>query len=126
MEWKFSEDLPIYQQIMDGIKQRIATGDWTQGQKLPSVRELAVQAGVNPNTMQKALAELEREGLLYTKRTAGRFVAEQEGITIELQEEMMEKYVEEFIANMKSLGYTLSDITEIFQKKTEQERRIKR
>lgn len=126
MEWKFSEDLPIYQQIMDGIKQRIATGDWTQGQKLPSVRELAVQAGVNPNTMQKALAELEREGLLYTKRTAGRFVAEQEGITTELQEEMMEKYVEEFIANMKSLGYTLSDITEIFQKKTEQERRIKR
>lgn len=126
MEWKFSDDLPIYQQIMDGIKQRIATGDWTQGQKLPSVRELAVQAGVNPNTMQKALAELEREGLLYTKRTAGRFVAEQESITTELQEEMMEKYVEEFIANMKSLGYTLSDITEIFQKKTEQERRIKR
>lgn len=123
MEWKFSDDAPIYQQIMDGIKQRIATGDWVPGQKLPSVRELAVEAGVNPNTMQKALAELEREGLLYAKRTAGRFVAEQKGITKGLQEELMEKYVEEFLANMRRLGYSLEDTVALLQGMSEQEER---
>lgn len=123
MEWKFSDDAPIYQQIMDGIKQRIATGDWVPGQKLPSVRELAVEAGVNPNTMQKALAELEREGLLYAKRTAGRFVAEQKGITKGLQEELMEKYVEEFLANMRRLGYSLEDTVALLRGMSEQEER---
>lgn len=123
MEWKFSDDVPIYQQIMDGIKQRIATGDWVPGQKLPSVRELAVEAGVNPNTMQKALAELEREGLLYAKRTAGRFVAEQKGITKGLQEELMEKYVEEFLANMRRLGYSLEDTVALLRGMSEQEER---
>lgn len=123
MEWKFSDDAPIYQQIMDGIKQRIATGDWVPGQKLPSVRELAVEVGVNPNTMQKALAELEREGLLYAKRTAGRFVAEQKGITKGLQEELMEKYVEEFLANMRRLGYSLEDTVALLRGMSEQEER---
>ena len=126
MEWKFSDDLPIYQQIMDGIKHRIATGDWAPGQKLPSVRELAVEAGVNPNTMQKALAQLEQEGLLYARRTAGRFVAEQEEITRELQEDMVQRYVEDFLENMRSLGYTLGDSISFLQKMSEQEeRRVK-
>ena len=120
MEWKFSDDLPIYQQIMDGIKQRIATGDWMPGQKLPSVRELAIQAGVNPNTMQKALAELEREGLLYTKRTAGRFVAEQQDKK-KLQEKMMQNYLKEFLANMKSLGYSLKETAAILHKLSQKE-----
>lgn len=120
MEWKFSDDQPLYQQIMDGIKQRIATGDWTPGQKLPSVRELAIEAGVNPNTMQKALAELEREGLLYTKRTAGRFVAEQTDITKGLQEEMVRQYVEDFLANMNRLGYSTEDTMALLQKMSEE------
>lgn len=123
MEWKFSDDVPIYQQIMDEIKQRIATGDWVPGQKLPSVRELAIEAGVNPNTMQKALAELEREGLLYAKRTAGRFVAEQPEITSGLQEELMKKYVEEFLTNMMRLGYSLEDSAVLLQRMSEQQQR---
>lgn len=123
MEWRFSDDVPLYQQIMDGIKQRIATGDWAPGQKLPSVRELAVEAGVNPNTMQKALAELEREGLLYTKRTAGRFVAEKEEITQGLQEEMLQSYVKEFLGNMESLGYSLKDTAALLQRMSMQEER---
>lgn len=123
MGWKFSEDVPLYQQIMDGIKQRIATGDWAPGQKLPSVRELAVEAGVNPNTMQKALAELEREGLLYAKRTAGRFVAEKEEITEGLQEEMLQSYVKEFLGNMERLGYSLKDTAALLQKMSDQEER---
>ena len=76
MEWRFSNEAPIYQQIMEQIKAMIATGVLTSGDKLPSVRELAVEAGVNPNTMQKALSELEREGLLCSKRTSGRFVTD--------------------------------------------------
>ena len=80
MEWKFTDDAPIYQQIMNIMKQQIASGELTPGQKLSSVREMALEAGVNPNTMQKAMAELEREGLLYSQRTAGRFVAGQEEI----------------------------------------------
>lgn len=116
MVWKFSDDVPIYQQIMDGIKQRIATGEWQAGQKLPSVRELALEAGVNPNTMQKALSELEREGLLHSKRTAGRFVAEQEGMTRELHEEMAKEYMEVFLGNMQKLGYSLEETLEMLSR----------
>lgn len=121
MEWKFSDDIPIYQQIMDIIKQQIAIGDLAAGQKLPSVRELALDAGVNPNTMQKALAELEREGLLYSQRTAGRFVAKQEEITKGVQEELMIEYIETFLENMKKLGYTLEETIELIQKYSDRE-----
>lgn len=121
MEWKFSDDIPIYQQIMDKIKQQIASGELTAGQKLPSVRDMALEAGVNPNTMQKALAELEREGLLYSQRTAGRFVAEQQEIKKGLQEEMMMEYIETFLSNMKKLGYTVEEVVELLQKYEERE-----
>lgn len=76
---------------------------------------MALSAGVNPNTMQKALAELEREGLLYSKRTAGRFVAEQKEIKKGLQEELMMGYVKTFLDNMKKLGYTVEEVVEILQ-----------
>ncbi|RKI30711.1 GntR family transcriptional regulator [bacterium 1xD8-6] len=116
MEWKFTDDIPIYQQIMDIIKQQIASGELAVGEKLPSVREMALAAGVNPNTMQKALAELEREGLLYSKRTAGRFVAEQEEIKKGLQEELLMGYIETFLKNMAKLGYTVEEVVEIILK----------
>ncbi len=115
MEWKFTDDIPIYQQIMDIIKQQIASGELAAGEKLSSVRDMALSAGVNPNTMQKALAELEREGLLYSKRTAGRFVAEQKEIKKGLQEELMMGYVKTFLDNMKKLGYTVEEVVEILQ-----------
>lgn len=76
MAWKFNNESPIYLQIVEIIKTQIAQGVLKPGDQVPAVRELAVTAGVNPNTMQKALAELEREGVLYSQRTAGRFVAE--------------------------------------------------
>lgn len=116
MEWKFTDDIPIYQQIMDMIKQRIASGELAAGEKLPSVRDMALAAGVNPNTMQKALSELEREGLLYSKRTAGRFVAEQKEIRKGLQEELMMEYIETFLNNMKQLGYTVDEVVELIRK----------
>lgn len=116
MEWKFTDDIPIYQQIMDIIKQQIASGELAAGEKLPSVRDMALVAGVNPNTMQKALSELEREGLLYSKRTAGRFVAEKKEIKKGLQEELMMEYIETFLSNMKKLGYTVEEVVELIQK----------
>ncbi len=116
MEWKFTDDIPIYQQIMYLLKQEIASGELEAGQKLPSVRELALEAGVNPNTMQKALAELEREGLLYSQRTAGRFVADHQEIRDGLQEELMMEYVEGFLEKMKKLGYSVDEIIVLLQK----------
>lgn len=120
MEWKFTDDTPIYQQIMDIIKQQIASGELAAGEKMPSVRELALEAGVNPNTMQKALAELEREGLLYSQRTAGRFVAKQQEIRDGLQEELMMEYVEGFLEKMKKLGYSVEEIITLLQKYQEE------
>ena len=116
MEWKFTDEIPIYQQIMYLLKQEIASGELEAGQKLPSVRELALEAGVNQNTMQKALAELEREGLLYSQRTAGRFVADHQEIRDGLQEELMMEYVEGFLEKMKKLGYSIDEIIVLLQK----------
>ena len=72
MQWSFSNDLPIYSQLIGQIKVGIVSGVFPPGERLPSVRDLATEAGVNPNTMQRALAELERDGLVYSQRTAGR------------------------------------------------------
>ena len=76
MKWYFSDSAPIYAQLIRQIKVGIVTGAFPPGERLPSVRDLATEAGVNPNTMQRAFAELERDGLVYSQRTAGRFVTE--------------------------------------------------
>ena len=116
MEWKFNNDAPIYQQIMEQIKAMIATGRLKAGDKLPSVRELAVEAEVNPNTMQKALSELEREGLLCSRRTSGRFVADNPEKANNLQEELMMEFIKEFIENMKKLGYSADECIKLVEK----------
>ena len=74
MNWKFTADRPVYQQIMETVRGSILTGEWQPGQKVPSVRELAALAGVNPNTMQRAMTELEREGILIGGGTNGKTV----------------------------------------------------
>lgn len=116
MEWRFNNEAPIYQQIMEQIKAMIATGVLKAGDKLPSVRELAVEAGVNPNTMQKALSELERDGLLCSKRTSGRFVSDNQENADILQEAMMMECVKAFIENMAKLGYSVNDCIKILKK----------
>jgi len=120
MEWRFTNDTPIYQQIMDIIKQQIAGGVLMAGQKMPSVREMALEAGVNPNTMQKALAELEREGLLYSQRTSGRFVSGKRDIRNGLQEELVKKYMADFLEKMGQLGYSAEDVVALLQKNQEE------
>ena len=116
MVWKFNDEQPIYQQIISQIKERIVAGEWKAGSKLKSVRELALEAGVNPNTMQKALAELEREGLVYSQRTAGRLVSDNKEKTDRLQEEMTMECIKTFVAQMEKMGYKKEQIIEMLNK----------
>ena len=110
MTWQFRNDLPIYSQLIEQITQAIVTGEFAPGEKLLSVRELAASAGVNPNTMQRALSELEQGGLLYTQRTAGRFVTSDTEIIAQSKRKLAETKIEEFISSMLSLGFDRQEI----------------
>ena len=113
MIWQFRPDLPIYSQLIEQITQAIVTGEFSPSEKLLSVRELAASAGVNPNTMQRALSELEQGGLLYTQRTAGRFVTSDTGIIAQSKRKLAEKKTEEFISSMRSLGFDRQEILQV-------------
>lgn len=112
MAWELSNDRPIYSQIVEIIKLRIVSGYYPAGEKLPSVRELAAEAGVNPNTMQKAFAELESSGLLTTMRTSGRVVTEDGELIREAKEAIAKNEVDQFLEKMKKLGYELEEARE--------------
>ena len=112
MEWIFKDGVPIYTQIIDEMTMRIASGAYEPGDKLPSVRDLAVDAGVNPNTMQRALAELEREGLLMTVRTSGRLVTGSEERLRTLRMELGNSVIGEMFINLRRLGLSDGEIVE--------------
>ncbi len=116
MPWDFNSVTPIYIQIIEHIRLRIAVGDYKAGDKLLSVRELAAEAEVNPNTMQKALSELERDGLLYTQRTAGRFITEDKEAIANLRQQLAEKQLDTFLTEMKRLGYSGKEAAELLEK----------
>lgn len=105
MSWNFQADRPIYAQLMEEIKRRIISGVYKPGEKMPSVRELAAEASVNPNTMQRAFAQLEQEGLLYTQRTSGRFVTEDEERIMDMKNELTKELIRDFWKNMEQLGF---------------------
>ena len=90
MTWHFENDRPIYTQLLEQIRLRIISGIYAAGSRLPSVRELAADASVNPNTMQKALSELEQSGIIYSQRTSGRFVTEDTAMIEHVKEEIAE------------------------------------
>ena len=106
MGWTFQPDRPIYSQLMEQIKRRIITGEYPPGEKMPSVRELAMEAAVNPNTMQKAFAQLEQEGLLHTQRTSGRFVTEDRERIMSIKEDLARNLAMDFLRSMQELGYS--------------------
>ena len=110
MPWELNNDRPIYLQLMEQIKLRIITGEYGPGDKLPAVRELAMEAAVNPNTMQKAFAELERSGLIVTKRTSGRFVTEDKDMITQIRTQLAKEEALSFIEKMKELGFEKNDI----------------
>ena len=115
MDKLLNENLPIYMHIMDKIRAAIVSGELAAGAKVASVRELAEDFGVNPNTMQRALAELEREGLLISERTTGRFVTTDTAIIDQVRKEAAEKIVSEFLQKMKGLGFSKEQIEEFFR-----------
>jgi len=90
---------------MERIQMDIISGKYSAGDKLPSVRDLALAASVNPNTMQKALSELERSGLVYSQRTSGRFITENQEMLQKLKYSLAGEHIKEFINKMKSLGF---------------------
>ena len=122
MPWNLNSDKPIFMQLIEIIQHSILSGTYPPGSKLPSVRDLASQAAVNPNTMQKALAELERSGLVYSQRTSGRFITEDISMIEELKNTLAKTTIEQFLKSMQQLGFqkeeTVALITEFLDRKS--------
>lgn len=113
---QYNTAVPIYLQIIERIEQKLLTGEWRAGERVPAVRDLAAEFGVNPNTMQRALAELERSGLVYSERTAGRFVTPDEQRIRQLREEKSGEAVREFLRRMAQMGCTREEVRRLLEK----------
>ena len=114
---QYASNTPIYLQLVDQFKHRIISGELAVGSKLDSVRDLAVSFEVNPNTMQRALAELERDNLVYAERTSGRFITQDKELIVKMREEIAQEIIETFIQQMKSIGFSDKEVIDLFQKK---------
>ena len=120
MDWNFRNDLPIYFQLVEQIKLGIVSGEFSPGQRLASVRDMAMEAGVNPNTMQRALSELEREGLVFSQRTSGRFVTEDSTVITNVKKAFAAERIQGFLEAMKKLGYSRQEIIALLEEKEEE------
>ena len=112
MDAVFNNSVPIYLQIVSAIKKQIVSGKLVPGERIPSVRELALTYKVNPNTMQKALIELEENGLIKTERTNGKFVTEDENIITKIKNDYADNLTQNYLSEMISLGITKQEIKE--------------
>lgn len=121
MPWNLDSSRPIYLQIIERVQMDIITGRYQPGDKLPSVRDLAQEAAVNPNTMQKALSELERSELIYSQRTSGRFITEDKELIHQMKKELAAAEVSAFVAHMKQLGITPEEIRQLLAETIEEE-----
>ena len=115
MAWKLDSDRPIYTQILEVIQYQIVAGRYQPGERLPSVRDLASEAGVNPNTMQRAFAELERNGLVMAQRTSGRVVTENMEMISEVRNKLAREQIREIIDKMKKLGFEKKEILSLLE-----------
>lgn len=121
MNWKFEGDGPIYHQIMDAIRSAILAGEYQPGQRIPAVRELATVSRVNPNTMQRALMELEREGILVGMGTIGRVVTTDESILARTRKTQLEALAKKYWSHMKDLGCDVQEACQLLVHVAEQE-----
>ena len=121
MKWQFSNDAPIYSQLIDQIQVGIVSGVFPPGERLPSVRDLATEAGVNPNTMQRAVAELERDGLVYSQRTAGRFVTEDQTMINNIKRSLAKRHIQAFWEAMTRLGYDRQEVLALMRQEVSEE-----
>ena len=116
MECNFDNERPIYVQLVEELRTEIISGKLKSGQRIPSVRELALTARVNPNTMQKALVELENEGLIYTERTNGKFVTDNKELIESIRKKLAEEKVNNFLKDIKNIGITYKEALAYLQK----------
>lgn len=121
MEWHFNNDAPIYSQLVEQMTLRIVTAVYMPGQRMPSVRDLAMEAGVNPNTMQRALGELERNGLVFSQRTSGRFVTEDIKMIEDAKRTLASRQIQTFLRAMDQLGYQPGEIIALVKTAQEKE-----
>ena len=117
MNFIFDNDRPIYIQLVEQLKEYIVAGKFKAGEKLPSVREFAMQIKVNPNTVQKALAEIENQKLIYTERTNGKFVTENEELIENVKKELANQKVQKYFQDMNKLGIDKQDAITYLQGK---------
>ena len=121
MAEQFDSSRPIYAQLVERLKAKILAGIYPPGGHLDSVRDLAAAAGVNPNTMQRALAELENESLVRTERTAGRYVTEDRALIEQLRAEAARNLTAEFLEKMRGIGYGLEQAAALLERWNEKE-----
>lgn len=121
MDWELKSDRPIYTQLLEELKRRIISGFYQPGEKLLSVRELAQEAKVNPNTMQRALTELERQSLVFAVRTTGRYITEDKILIEETKKEFATTHVETYYKEMQALGYDKAGMQKLLEEYEEQE-----
>ncbi len=115
MKWILVADRPIYWQLVEQITLAIVSGEYKAGDKLPSVRDLAEEAAVNPNTMQKALAELERNQLVFTQRTSGRYITEDITMLTKIKSDLATEQINKFFEQMQSMGFTREEIIKLIE-----------
>ena len=121
MGWNFQNDLPIYTQLVDAIKFSIVSGELLPGARMSTVRDLALEAGVNPNTMQRALQQLEREGLVFSQRSSGRFVTEDVSVIDRARSALAAEYVRRYRDSMASLGFSEGEMRALLHGSGEEE-----
>lgn len=121
MAWNFDNNRPLYIQLLEVLKLKIVSGEIKPGEKFPTVRNLAEEAEVNPNTVQRALSELEKEGLIETRSTIGKFVTENADRIESIKEELAGKVVEKFMINLKAIGYDENQILELIKNSIKEE-----
>lgn len=119
VEYIFDNERPIYIQLMEKVRLEIVSGKLKKGERMPSVRELAITMKVNPNTMQKALAELENEQLIYTERTNGKFVTQNEKRIQEVKKELAKEKVNTYLNSMKDIGISFEEAINYLQEQRE-------
>ena len=115
MAWDLKNDRPIYAQLLEQIEEKIISGEYVPGSKMPSVRELASEAAVNPNTMQRAMSELEQRGLIITNRTSGRVVTEDESILTQVRTDRARAFTREYMKKMTVLKYGKEEIVKLIK-----------
>lgn len=115
MAWKFTSDRPVYLQIAERITKSVLSGNYKPGEQLPSVRQLALEAAVNPNTVQRAFSELENSGIIISRNTIGRFVTDDKDIIENCRNDLAKKLVKEFMQNMNNLSITTEQAIKIIE-----------